>query len=233
MKFSVITIIILLLYFSTFSVRSQEMNREATQYITEVVIKNKNLVDFIEERVFKVADSIIEPHYPDIHYVIEFERKPWIKSYDYNVAIRAYGEPPEKSDGIYEEPINNGIKYSSYIAFIDGRVIIVNSDLDNPYIEITKKRIRIRRKIDLWIYPGIIWNIAMKGDRLLVVNLNDNSRPNIECDKSIRRDFFLLPKECIKVIGKSRKPEYIRLDSIYPPTVLSIPHNASNGRDKV
>lgn len=224
MKFSHIKIIILIIIsLSSPFVKAQKRERKSVFSVTEVVIKNKNLVDFIRERVFKVADSLIEPQYPDIHYVIEFEKKPWIKSYDCNVAIRAYGEPEGFCDNGSGESIYE-YEDNSYISFIDGRTILVRTDSNNPYIEITKKKIRVNQKSDLWLYPGIIWKIAMKGERLLAVNLELDSRPNIEQDKRIRRDFYLFPKECIKEIRVSRKPKLILLDSISPPPFINIPN---------
>lgn len=128
-------------------------------------------------------------------------------------------------DNGYDQSIERGYKHNSYISFIDGRKILVRSDLNNPYIDIKKRKIRINQKMDLWFYTGITWNMAMKGDRLLVVNLELYNHPDIERDSSIRRDFYLLPRECIKEIRILRLPVYVQLDSILPPpSFITIPN---------
>lgn len=215
-------IISMLIFASPLFSHSQEREREGDIYVNEVIIKNKGLIDFIRERVFKVVDSLIVPQTPYIRYIIQFEKKTWIKTYDYNVTIGAYGEPRRFYDNGYDQSIERGYKLNSYITFIDGRKILVRSDLNNPYIDITKKKVCVNQKLDIWFYTGITWNIAMDGDRLIAVNLELDCHPDIRSDSSIRKDFYLLPKECIKEIRPLRLPVCIQIDSMYPPAFINI-----------
>lgn len=57
-------IIIVLILVSPLFAHSQEREREGPIDVTEVIIKNKDLVDFIRERVFRVVDSLIVPQRP-------------------------------------------------------------------------------------------------------------------------------------------------------------------------
>lgn len=213
--------IVLILTIPSF-LHSQEWQREGTIYVIEVIINNKDLVSFIKERVFPVVDSLIVPNTHHIRYYINFKKLQWIKSYDYNVSIEAYGEPLKFYDWGYDESIERGYNYNSYVTFIEGRKFLVHSDLNNPYIEITKKKIRINHRNSLWFYTGITWKIAMKGNRIEAVNMGMDNHPDIERDSSIRRDFYLLPKECIKEIRPLRLPVCIQIDSIYPPAFINI-----------
>lgn len=217
-------VIFILIIFGPLFGYSQKWGREGLIYVTEVAINNKNLVDFIKERVFSVVDSLIEPQTPYIRYIITFEKHPWIKSYDYNVSIGAYGEPEKFYDDRYDEFIERGYSHNSYVTFIEGRKILVHSDADNPYIDITNKKIRINQKTDMWYYTGLTWNIAMKGGRLIAVNLGLDRHPDIESDKSIKKDFYLFQKECIKEMRIYRLTEYIQFDSISPPSFINLPN---------
>lgn len=65
----------MLIFASPLFSHSQEREREGDIYVNEVIIKNKGLIDFIRERVFKVVDSLIVPQTPYIRYIIQFEKK--------------------------------------------------------------------------------------------------------------------------------------------------------------
>ena len=201
---------------------SATLNGSDTILLRYATIENKNLEDFIKERVIRTAQKVW-PLYPDmITYDIDIQTEDSLY-----VFATYWGSLPEMSRGYFSKD-----EYKkTYVTLINDNIFLVRGAAFNLFIKPTSKKLPIVNNAIPWINEQtVLWLLRFEKEKM--IDAEFDCEYSWELKDELPAELYSLPNVSIKRMPYQKiEPDSIlaSIRTIAAPAMIMLPRYLING----